>query len=327
MPELQLREAIRAAMVEEMERDESIFLIGEEVAEYNGAYKVSEGMLDQFGARRVIDTPISEGGFAGLGVGAAIAGLRPIVEFMTFNFSFVAFDQLVNNAPKIRYMSGGQLKVPIVFRGPNGAAGQLAATHSSAVESIFSYFPGLKVVAPSNPDDAKGLLKSAIRDDDPVIFLESELMYGMKGDVSEEDEYLIPIGKARLAREGDDVTIVAHQKSYWRALEAADELASQGYNAEVIDPRTIRPLDIDTIAESVRKTNRLVVVDESNPFASFSSEVTYQIQERVFDYLDAPVVRVTAKDVPAPYAKNLIEYYMPQTDEIVEAARRVMYVD
>ena len=326
MAELQFREALRDAMVEEMERDENIFLIGEEVAEYNGAYKVSEGMLDQFGAKRVIDTPISESGFAGLGVGAALAGLRPIVEFMTFNFSFVAFDQLVNNAPKIQYMSGGQFNVPIVFRGPNGAAGQLAATHNTAVESIYSYFPGLKVIAPSNPDDAKGLLKSAIRDNDPVIFLESELMYGMKGEVSDEEEYLIPIGKARVAREGDDVTIVAHQKSYWRALEAADELASDGYNAEVIDPRTIRPLDIETIKESVRKTNRLVVVDESNPFASFSSEVAYQIQESVFDYLDAPIVRVTAKDVPAPYAKNLIEYYMPQTEEIIAAAKRVMYV-
>lgn len=326
MAELQLREALRAAMVEEMERDESIFLIGEEVAEYNGAYKVSEGMLDKFGAMRVIDTPISESGFAGLGVGAALAGLRPIVEFMTFNFSFVAFDQLVNNAAKIRYMSGGQFKVPMVFRGPNGAAGQLAATHNTSVESLYSNFPGLKVVAPSNPDDAKGLLKSAIRDDDPVIFLESELMYGMKGEVSDEEEYLIPLGKARIAREGDDVTIVAHQKSYWLAMEAAEKLAEDGYSAEVIDPRTIRPLDIETIKESVKKTNRLVVVDESNPFASFSSEVTYQIQESVFDYLDAPIVRVTAKDVPAPYAKNLIEYYMPRTEEIVAAARRVMYV-
>ncbi len=326
MAELQLREALRAAMVEEMERDDSIFLIGEEVAEYNGAYKVSEGMLDRFGPMRVIDTPISESGFAGLGVGAALAGLRPIVEFMTFNFSFVAFDQLVNNAAKIRYMSGGQFKVPMVFRGPNGAAGQLAATHNTSVESLYSNFPGLKVVAPSNPDDAKGLLKSSIRDDDPVIFLESELMYGMKGEVSDEEEYLIPIGKARVAREGDDVTIVAHQKSYWLAMEAAEALADDGYNAEVIDPRTIRPLDIETIRESVKKTNRLVVVDESNPFASFSSEVTYQIQESVFDYLDAPILRVTAKDVPAPYAKNLIEYYMPRTEEIVAAARRVMYV-
>ena len=325
MAVLQFREAIRAAMVEEMERDEGIFLIGEEVAEYNGAYKVSEGMLDRFGADRVIDTPISESGFAGLGIGAAMAGLRPVVEFMTFNFSFVAFDQLVNNAAKIRYMSGGQYGIPIVFRGPNGAAGQLAATHNTAVESLYSYFPGLKVVAPSNPDDAKGLLKSAIRDDDPVIFLESESMYGLKGEVSEAADYLIPIGKARIAREGDDVTIVAHQKSYWRALEAADRLAEDGYAAEVIDPRTIRPLDIDAIAASVKKTNRLVVVDESNPFASFSSEVACQVQERVFDWLDAPVLRVTAKDVPAPYAKNLIEYYMPRTEDIVAAAKKVLY--
>ncbi|MEX0747353.1 MAG: pyruvate dehydrogenase complex E1 component subunit beta, partial [Rhodothermales bacterium] len=221
MAELQLREAIRAAMIEEMDRDETIFLIGEEVAEYNGAYKVSEGMLDRFGPKRVIDTPISESGFAGLGVGAAMAGLRPIVEFMTFNFSFVAFDQLINNAPKMRYMSGGQFGCPIVFRGPNGAAGQLAATHNTAVESIYSYFPGLKVVAPSNPDDAKGLLKSAIRDDDPVIFLESEVMYGVKGEVSDEEDYLIPIGKARIGRQGKDVTIVAHQKAYWLAMEAA----------------------------------------------------------------------------------------------------------
>ena len=324
---LQFREAIRAAMVEEMDRDASIFLIGEEVAEYNGAYKVSEGMLDRFGADRVIDTPISESGFSGLGIGAAMAGLRPIVEFMTFNFSFVAFDQLVNNAAKIRYMSGGQFSLPIVFRGPNGAAGQLAATHNTAVESIYAYFPGLKVVAPSNPDDAKGLLKTAIRDDDPVIFLESEQMYGLKGKVSDEEDYLIPLGRARVAREGSDVTIVAHQKSYWLALEAADRLAEEGYEAEVIDPRTIRPLDLDTIRDSVRKTNRLVVVDESNPFASFSSEVAYQIQESVFDYLDAPVLRVTAKDVPAPYAKNLIEYYMPRTEEIVNAAKRVAYAE
>lgn len=327
MAALQLREAIRAAMVEEMERDAGVFLIGEEVAEYNGAYKVSEGMLDRFGADRVLDTPISESGFSGLGVGAAMAGLRPIVEFMTFNFSFVAFDQLVNNAAKIRYMSGGQFSMPIVFRGPNGAAGQLAATHNSAVESLYSCFPGLKVVAPSNPDDAKGLLKSAIRDDDPVIFLESESMYGLKGEVSDAEDYLIPLGKARIAREGADVTIVAHQKSYWRALEAADQLAEAGYDAEIIDPRTIRPLDIETIAASVKKTNRLVVVDESNPFASFSSEVAYQIQERVFDWLDAPVMRVTAKDVPAPYAKNLIEYYMPRTEEIVAAAKQVLYAN
>ncbi|AEN73376.1 Pyruvate dehydrogenase (acetyl-transferring) [Rhodothermus marinus SG0.5JP17-172] len=324
---MQFREAIRAAMIEEMERDERVFLIGEEVGQYDGAYKVSEGMLKRFGPKRVIDTPISEAGFAGLGIGAAMNGLRPIVEFMTFNFSFVAFDQLVNNAAKIRYMSGGQFKIPIVFRGPNGAAGQLAATHSTSTESIYSYFPGLKVVAPSNPDDAKGLLKSAIRDDDPVIFLESELMYSMRGEVNEDPEYLIPLGKARIAREGEDVTIVAHSKSYWIALEVADRLAEEGYSAEVIDPRTIRPFDFDTVVQSIKKTNRCVIIDESNPFASVSSEVAFQIQQRAFDYLDAPVLRVTAKDTPAPYAKNLMEYYMPSADAAYEACKKVMYVD
>ncbi|WP_457651383.1 pyruvate dehydrogenase complex E1 component subunit beta [Rhodocaloribacter sp.] len=327
MAELQFREAIRAAMVEEMERDATIFLMGEEVAQYNGAYKVSEGMLDKFGSKRVIDTPISENGFAGLGIGAALNGLRPIIEFMTFNFSFVAFDQLINNAAKIRYMSGGQFKIPIVFRGPNGAAGQLAATHNTSTESIFSTIPGLKVVAPSNPDDAKGLLKSAIRDDDPVLFLESEVMYGMRGEVSEDEDYLIPIGKARVAREGTDVTLVAHSKSYWIAMRVADRLAEEGYSAEVIDPRTIRPLDIDTILDSIRKTNRCVIIDESNPYASISSEITYQIQDRAFDFLDAPIVRITAKDTPAPYAKNLMAYYMPQEDDAYRACKKVMYVD
>lgn len=326
MAELQYREALRAAMTEEMERDETVFLIGEEVAEYNGAYKVSQGMLDQFGPKRVIDTPISENGFAGLGIGAALNGLRPIVEFMTFNFSFVAIDQIINNAAKIHYMSGGQFRVPIVFRGANGAAGQLAATHNTSTEAIYSYFPGLKVIAPSNPDDAKGLLKSAIRDDDPVVFLESEVMYGWKGEVSDEEDYLIPIGKARIAREGEDVTIVGHSKSYWLALEAADMLAEDGYSAEVIDPRTIRPFDFDAVIESVKKTNRCVIIDESNPFASISSEIAFQIQERAFDYLDAPVLRVTAKDVPAPYAKNLIEHYMPSAEAAYEACKKVMYV-
>jgi pyruvate dehydrogenase E1 component beta subunit len=327
MAEMQLREAIRAAMVEEMERDENIFLIGEEVAEYDGAYKVSEGMLDRFGPKRVIDTPISENGFAGLGIGAAMNGLRPIIEFMTWNFSFVAFDQLANNAAKIRYMSGGQFTLPIVFRGPNGAAGQLAATHNTSVEALYSYFPGLKVISISNPDDAKGLLKSAIRDDDPVLFLESELMYGMRGEVSDEEDYTLPIGKARIAREGDDVTIIGHNKSYHVAMEAAKMLEDDGYSAEVIDPRTIRPFDWDTVVASIKKTNRCVIVDESNPFASVSSEVAFQIQERAFDYLDAPLVRVTAKDVPPPYAKNLIDYYMPSAEETYEKAKRVMYVD
>ena len=327
MAELQFREAIRAAMTEEMERDDSVFLIGEEVGAYNGAYKVSKGMMDQFGADRVIATPISELGFAGLGIGAAMNGLRPIVEFMTFNFSFVGFDQVINNAPNMRYMSGGQFEVPIVFRGPNGAAGQLGATHSNSTEALYANFPGLKVVSPSNPDDGKGLLKSAIRDDDPVLFLESELMYGMKWEVSDAEDYLLPIGTARVAREGDDVTIVAHSKSYHVAMNAADELEKQGYAAEVIDPRTIKPLDIDTIIESVMKTNRLVVIDESNPFASVASEVTHQVQEHAFDYLDAPVLRVTAPDTPAPYAPNLMDAYMPSVDETVTACRRVLYAD
>lgn len=326
MAELQFREAIRQAMVEEMRRDESIFLMGEEVAEYNGAYKVSEGMLDEFGSKRVIDTPISENGFAGLGIGAAMNGLRPIIEFMTFNFSFVAIDQIINNAAKIRYMSGGQFRVPIVFRGPNGAAGQLGATHNTSTESIYSTFPGLKVIAPSNPDDAKGLLKTAIRDDNPVIFLESEVMYGMKGEVSDAEDYLIPIGKARIAREGDDVTIVAHGRSYWIAMKVAERLADDGYSAEVIDPRTIRPLDIDSIVTSIKKTNRCVIIDESSPFAGISAEITFQIQQRAFDYLDAPIARISVKDTPAPYAKNLMEYYMPREDDAYEACRQVMYV-
>ena len=314
-------------MVEEMERDESIFLMGEEVSQYNGAYKVSEGMLKQFGEKRVIDTPIAENGFAGLGIGAAMNGLRPIIEFMTWNFSMVAMDQLINNAAKVRYMSGGQFKFPIVFRGPNGAAGQLAATHNTAFESIFATIPGLKIISISNPDDAKGLLKSAIRDDDPVLFMESEVMYGMKGEVSDAKDYLIPIGKARIAREGKDVTIIAHNKSYWVAMKAAEMLVQEGFDPEVIDPRTIRPLDMETILASVKKTNRCVIVDESNPFASIASEIGFQIQREAFDYLDAPVLRVTAKDVPAPYAKNLIEYYMPSAEDTYKACRQVMYAN
>ncbi len=327
MATLQLREAIRAAMVEEMERDADIFLMGEEVAEYNGAYKVSEGMLARFGPERVIDTPISESGFAGLGIGAAMSGLRPIIEFMTWNFAFVAMDQIVNNAAKICYMSGGQFSFPIVFRGPNGAAGQLAATHNTSVESVYSTFPGLKVISISNPDDAKGLLKSAIRDDDPVLFLESEFMYGMRGEVSDEDDYVIPIGKARIARRGDAVTIIGHNKSYWRAMEAAEMLAADGYEAEVIDPRTIRPFDWEAVVHSVKKTNRCVIVDESNPFASVSSEIAFQLQSRCFDYLDAPIRRITAKDTPAPYAKNLVEFYLPSAEDAYRACRDVLYLD
>jgi pyruvate dehydrogenase E1 component beta subunit len=326
MAELQFREALRDAMTEEMERDESVFLMGEEVAEYDGAYKVSQGMLDRFGPKRIVDTPISESGFTGLGIGAAMLGLRPIVEFMTWNFTFVAFDQIVSNAAKVRYMSGGQAKVPIVMRGGNGAAGQLGATHSNSVEAFYTNVPGLKVVAPSNPDDAKGLLKSAIRDDDPVLFLESELMFGLKGEVSDAEDYTLPIGKARIAREGDDLTIVAHSKSYWLALEAAEELAKQGYEATVIDPRTLRPFDTQSVIDSVKQTNRLVIVDESQPFGGVASEVAFRIQQECFDYLDAPVERVTAKDVPAPYAKNLIEAWMPSVDETIAAAKRALYV-
>ena len=326
MAELQFREALRDAMTEEMERDENVFLMGEEVAEYDGAYKVSQGMLDQFGPKRIVDTPISESGFTGLGIGAAMLGLRPIIEFMTWNFTFVAFDQIVSNAAKVRYMSGGQARVPIVMRGGNGAAGQLGATHSNSVEALYTNVPGLKVVAPSNPDDAKGLLKSAIRDDDPVLFLESELMFGLKGEVSEADDYTLPIGKARIAREGDDLTIVAHSKSYWLAMEAAEELAKQGYEATVIDPRTLRPYDTGAVVDSVKKTNRLVIVDESQPFGGVASEVAFRIQQQCFDHLDAPIERVTAKDVPAPYAKNLIEAWMPSVDETIQAAKRALYV-
>lgn len=326
MADLQFREALRAAMTEEMERDETVFLMGEEVAEYDGAYKVSQGMLDQFGPERVIDTPISESGFTGLGIGAAMMGLRPIIEFMTWNFTFVAFDQIVSNAAKVRYMSGGQAKVPIVMRGGNGAAGQLGATHSNSVEALYTNVPGLKVIAPSNPDDAKGLLKAAIRDDDPVLFLESELMFGLRGEVSDEPDYVLPIGKARVAREGDDLTIVAHSKSYWLAMQAAEELAKQGYEATVIDPRTLRPFDTQTVIDSVKKTNRLVIVDESQPFGGVASEVAFRIQQACFDDLDAPIERVTAKDVPAPYAKNLIEAWMPSVDETIRAAKRALYV-
>ena len=326
MAELQFREALRDAMTEEMERDENVYLIGEEVAEYDGAYKVSQGMLDQFGPKRIIDTPISEAGFAGLSIGAAMMGLRPIVEFMTWNFTFVAFDQIVSNAAKVRYMSGGQASIPIVFRGGNGAAGQLGATHSNSVEALCSNVPGLKIIAPSNPDDAKGLLKSAIRDDDPVLFLESELMFGLRGEVSDAEDYTIPIGEARIAREGTDVTIVAHSKSYHLAMDAAAELAKDGIEATVIDPRTIRPFPIEPVIESVKKTNRLVIVDESQPFGGIAAEIGFQIQRDCFDFLAAPVARVTAEDVPAPYAKNLIAAWMPSAKETVDAVKRTLYL-
>ena len=326
MAEIQFREALRDAMTEEMVRDENVFLIGEEVAEYDGAYKVSQGMLDQFGPKRIIDTPISENGFAGLAIGAAMMGLRPIVEFMTWNFTFVCFDQIVSNAAKIRYMSGGQCKVPVVFRGGNGAAGQLGATHSNSVEALYTNVPGLKVIAPSNPDDAKGLLKAAVRDDDPVLFLESELMFGLRGEVSEDDDYVLPIGKARIAREGDDVTIVAHSKSYWLAMEAAEELAKEGVEATVIDPRTLRPYDTEAVIDSVKTTNRLVIVDECQPYGGIAAEIGFRIQQGCFDHLDAPIERVTARDVPAPYAKNLIEAWMPTVDDTIAAVKRTLYM-
>jgi pyruvate dehydrogenase E1 component beta subunit len=325
MREIQMREALREAMQEEMRRDDRVFLMGEEVAQYNGAYKVSQGMLDEFGDRRVIDTPIAELGFAGIGVGAAMNGLRPIIEFMTFNFSLVAIDQVVNAAAKMLSMSGGQFNVPIVFRGPSGSAGTLGAQHSQVFESWYANVPGLKVVSPSNPYDAKGLLKSAIRDNDPVIFMESEQMYGDKGEVP-EGEYLIPIGVADVKRTGTDVTLVSYNKMMKVALASAEALAQEGISAEVIDLRTIRPLDTATIINSVKKTNRLVVIDESWPFASISSEIAFRVQKDAFDYLDAPVLRVNGADVPMPYALNLVQAYLPSVEKVVKAVKEVMYI-
>ena len=324
MREIQFREALREAMVEEMRRDEKVFLMGEEVAEYNGAYKVSQGMLDEFGPARVIDTPIAELGFAGIGVGAAMNGLRPIIEFMTFNFSLVAIDQIINGSAKIMSMSGGQYSNPIVFRGPTGNAGMLSSQHSQNFENWFANTSGLKVVVPSNPYDAKGLLKTAIRDNDPVIFMESELMYGDKGQVPEE-EYLIPIGKADIKREGNDVTIVSFGKFMKVALQAADELAEKGISAEVIDLRSVRPIDYATIINSVKKTNRCVVVEEAWPRAAISSELTYNIQRNAFDFLDAPVIRVNSLDLPLPYAPTLIEVILPNVKRTLEAVDAVMY--
>ncbi|MFC5409175.1 pyruvate dehydrogenase complex E1 component subunit beta [Larkinella bovis] len=324
MREIQFREALREAMSEEMRRDEKVFLMGEEVAEYNGAYKVSQGMLDEFGPERVIDTPIAELGFAGIGIGAAMNGLRPIVEFMTFNFSLVAIDQIINGSAKIMSMSGGQYSNPIVFRGPTGNAGMLSSQHSQNFENWYANTSGLKVVVPSNPYDAKGLLKSAIRDDDPVIFMESELMYGDKGQVPEE-EYLIPIGKADIKREGNDVTIVSFGKFMKVALQAADELAKNGISAEVIDLRSVRPIDYATVINSVKKTNRCVVVEEAWPLAAISSELAYNIQRNAFDYLDAPVIRVNSLDLPLPYAPTLIEVILPNVKRTLDAVNAVMY--
>lgn len=325
MKEVAFREALREAMQEEMRRDENVFLMGEEVAEYNGAYKVSQGMLEEFGEKRVIDTPISELGFTAVGVGAAQNGLRPIIEFMTWNFANLALDQILNTASKMLAMSGGQVGCPIVFRGPNGSAGQLGAQHSTAYESMYANIPGLKVISVSNPYDAKGLLKSAIRDDDPIVFMESEVMYGDKGLIPEE-EYLIPIGKAKVAREGKDVTIVSFNKMMKVALAAAEELEKEQISAEVIDLRTIRPLDWHTILESVKKTNRLVVVEEQWPFASVSSEIAYRIQKEGFDYLDAPVRRITALDAPMHYAPNLVAAYLPDVPRTVNLVKEVMYM-
>lgn len=325
MAEMQFREALRAAMVEEMRRDERVFLMGEEVAEYNGAYKVSQGMLDEFGARRVLDTPISELGFAGIGVGAAMLGLRPIVEFMTFNFSLVGIDQIINNAAKMYNMSGGQYNIPIVFRGPSQSAGQLAATHSQSFENWFANTPGLKVVSCSTPRDGKGLLKSAIRDDDPVLVMESEQMYGFKGEVPEDTEFLIPIGLADIKRPGTDVTIVTFGKMVHVCLTACDELAKQGINAELIDMRSLRPIDYETIIQSVKRTNRCVVVEESWPLGGFAAELAYSIQRLAFDYMDSPVLRVTTADTPLPYAPTLIEEWLPNPARVIEAVRAVMY--
>src|SRR6202158_3430158 len=327
MAVITMRDALNQALREEMLRDENVFLMGEKVAAYEGAYKVTRGLLAEFGDKRVIDTPITELGFAGLGVGAAMAGLRPIVEFMTFNFSILATDQIINSAAKMLYMSAGQFKIPIVFRGPGGSAYQVSSQHSQALESWFAYFPGLKVVMPSTPADAKGLLKSSIRDNDPVIFIEQERMYGNKGEVSDDPDFTIPLGVADVKREGKDATIVARSLMVPVALKAAEILEKQGVSCEVIDPRTIRPLDLDTIIESVKKTNRVVVAEESHPFCGVGAEIASEITERAFDYLDAPVKRVSAADVPMPYAKNLEQLAMPGFEQIVAAVREVSYLD
>ena len=322
-----VREALRDAMAEEMRVDDKIFIMGEEVAEYQGAYKVTQGLLDEFGEKRVIDTPITEHGFTGLAVGAAFGDLRPVVEFMTFNFSMQAIDQIINSAAKTLYMSGGQMGCPIVFRGPNGAASRVAAQHSQCFASWYAHCPGLKVVSPWSAADAKGLLKSAIRDPNPVIFLENEVMYGQSFDVPDTDEWLVPIGRGNIVREGSDVTITAFSIMVGKALEAAEILSEKGIEAEVIDLRTLRPLDIELIVNSVKKTNRLISCEEGFPFAGIGAELGMQVNEKAFDYLDAPIMRVTGKDVPMPYAANLEALTLPQSDEIVQAAWRVCYKD
>ena len=320
---LTVRESLRDAMAEEMRRDDRVFVMGEEVAEYQGAYKVTQGLLDEFGAKRVIDTPITEQGFAGLGVGAAFGELRPVIEFMTFNFAMQAIDQIINSAAKTLYMSGGQMGCPIVFRGPNGAASRVGAQHSQCYASWYAHCPGLKVVSPYSAADAKGLLKSAIRDPNPVIFLENEVMYGQSFDVPDDDDWLVPIGKASVVRSGTDITITAFSIMVGRALRAADLLAEQGISAEVIDLRTIRPLDCDTIVESVKKTSRLITCEEGFPFAGIGAEIAMQVMEQAFDWLDAPIARVTGKDVPMPYAENLEKLALPQVEDIVATAQAV----
>jgi pyruvate dehydrogenase E1 component beta subunit len=327
MPILTIREALNQAIREELARDERVFLMGEEVAAYDGAYKVTKGLLAEFGPKRVIDSPITELGFAGLGVGAAMVGLRPIIEFMTFNFSILATDQIINSAAKMLYMSGGQFNIPIVFRGPGGSAFQVSSQHSQAIESWYAYFPGIKVVMPSTPADAKGLLKSAIRDDDPVIFIEQERMYGNKGEVPDDPDFTIPLGVADVKREGKDVTIVARSLMVPIALKAAEKLQEQGVSCEVVDPRTIRPLDIDTIVNSVKKTNRVVLAEESHPICGINAEISTQIMERAFDYLDAPIKRVSGVDVPMPYAKNLENLAIPDVERVIAAVKEVAYLD
>jgi len=324
MRSIQFREALREALNEEMRRDPDVFLMGEEVAEYNGAYKVSQGMLEEFGSKRIIDTPIAELGFAGIGVGAAMNGLRPVIEFMTFNFSLVAIDQVINAAAKMYQMSGGQFNIPMVFRGPTGSAGQLGAQHSQAFENWYANCPGLKVVVPSNPYDAKGLLKTAIRDNDPVIFMESEQMYGEKGEVPEE-EYLIPIGVADIKRAGSDVTIVSFGKIMKVALATAEEMEKEGISCEVIDLRTIRPIDYETVINSVKKTNRLVVVEEAWPLAAISSEIAYMVQKVAFDYLDAPIKRVNTQDTPLGYAPTFVQEFLPNVERVSKAVKEVIY--
>ncbi len=327
MAVLTIRDALNQALREEILRDESVFVMGEEVAEYDGAYKVTRGLWKEFGDKRVIDSPITELGFAALGVGAAMAGLRPVIEFMTWNFSILASDQIINHAAKMLYMSGGQFKVPIVFRGPNGSAFQVSSQHSQALEAFYANFPGLKVVMPSTPADAKGLLKSAIRDDNPIVFLEQERMYGNKGEVPEDEDFLIPLGVADIKREGTDCTIVARSMTVPLALQAAERIQSEyGVSVEVVDPRTIKPLDIGTIIDSVKKTNRLVIAEESHAFASVGAEITYQVMDGAFDYLDAPIKRISAAETPMPYARNLEILALPDVEKIIAAVKEVCYL-